>query len=143
MDERDLNDILKSEQCFLGTFPRDKLPNVKKRPAALIMNTDKAGDPGEHWVVLFITEENTAEYFDSFGIYPMFREIHDFLESNNIDKVIYSSNPLQSASASTCGAYCVMFIKHRCRGRSFCEFISHFTKNKPLNDLIVTLYKEQ
>ena len=36
---------------FCGVFPADKLPPVsKKRVNAYIVNTDPAGESGEHWL---------------------------------------------------------------------------------------------
>ena len=48
---------------FRGVFPADKLPSVsKKRVNAYIVNTDPAGEPGEHWLGI-CTYHNTCEVF--------------------------------------------------------------------------------
>lgn len=53
---------------FRGVFPADQLPPVsKKRVNAYIVNTDPAGEPGEHWLGIW-TNRHTCEVFDSYGL---------------------------------------------------------------------------
>jgi len=62
---------------FLGVFARDQLIDLKKIerfPAALIVNTDKSTDRGQHWVAVYCDAYQTGEYFDSYGREP-FEEI--------------------------------------------------------------------
>lgn len=49
-------------------FPADKLPPVQKgRPYTYIVNTDPAGEPGEHWLAIS-TGRGECEVFDSYGL---------------------------------------------------------------------------
>ena len=128
--------LSKFKACFIGTFARDKLPKIKItiRPSFLIMNTDTSENPGEHWVAILIGND-IGEYFDSFGITPNYSEIFEFFQINEIKNIIYNPYQLQSIITSTCGAYCVLYIKLRCMGASFCDFINMFTDDKIQNDL--------
>ena len=55
---------------FRGVSPVDKLPTVSKWRVvrdAYIVNTDPAGEPGEHWLAIW-THNRMCEVFDSFGL---------------------------------------------------------------------------
>ena len=45
---------LKHHPTFAGCFPADKIPHVKSFPTAFIVNTEKYGEEGEHWVAFYI-----------------------------------------------------------------------------------------
>jgi hypothetical protein len=140
METKDINKELKDYKCYIGTFARDLLPkkSIIERPIALIINTDKSNKPGQHWMALFIDKNNNAEYLDSYGFSPIHNEIINFLAISKVKTIQYNSQQLQSVITSTCGAYCVLFIKMRCNDLNYCKFLKLFTKNKLFNDLIVT-----
>ena len=125
--------------CYLGTFSRDSIPNkvYTQRPLGMIINTDPLDKPGQHWVALYINENNYAEYFDSFGTKPICCEIQQFLKMNRVKLVSYNKHELQSIFSSNCGAFCILYLKLRCNKFSFKEFVRVFTKNSILNDAIV------
>jgi hypothetical protein len=102
------------------------------------MNTVVDSKPGQHWVALFKDEYYRAEFFDSFGCAPFYPEVLKFLSNNKIYTIQYNAHELQSAVPSTCGAYCVLYLKIRCNDLDLCSFIKLFSKNKLANDLIVT-----
>jgi hypothetical protein len=137
MNTYQINSLLSHLKCFIGTYPRDLLPKnpIKIRPCALIINTDKASEPGEHWVAIYLSKENCAEYFDSFGFTPYHTDILKFLSRNNIKKIIYNVKQLQSVMSKTCGAYCVLFVKFRCLNFTFCDVINYFSSNTLDNDM--------
>ena len=132
-----INKLLKSTASFLGTFPRDKLPAIKKTPATLIINTDPSTEPGEHWVA--VRFDKSAEYFDSYGLPPYYKEIAEFLERNSPDgKVVINHVTLQTPGLSvTCGHYCCLFVIFRSRGLEFEDMLAFFTRNTFLNDIVV------
>ena len=72
MDTREISDILKRDRFtkhhFRGVFACDQLPKqYMPRPSALVINTDPADKPGQHWVAIYITRDGVGEYFDSYG----------------------------------------------------------------------------
>ena len=81
---------------FLGVFAPDEIANLKiqKFPAALIVNTDRSSDSGEHWVWVYIDGNRNGEYFDSYGREPL-AEVLDLskatkLTITNIIMYLYS-----------------------------------------------------
>ena len=65
------------KRVFVGVFPADKLPKRKIKDdhhkRAYIVNTDPAGEPGQHWLELW-TEGGVFEVLDY--LFP-------FMEMNN------------------------------------------------------------
>jgi hypothetical protein len=125
--------------CYLGTFPKDKVPQKRYdlRPLGMIVNTDPARFPGQHWVALFIDEDNRAEYFDSFGRQPICCEIQSFLAINDIHNLSYNKYEIQSIFSIKCGVFCILYLKMRCKGYTFRQFIDQFSSNLLYNDVIV------
>lgn len=138
MNTSDINKQLKYLDCFIGTFARDTLPNIKKFPAALVINTDPVSKPGEHWVSNFINKNGDGEYFDSYGFQPLHKEIMEYLNKYCAHRWCYSTVMLQSINSMTCGYYCIIYIKTRCLGYSYCNFITLFSNQTTVNDLIVS-----
>lgn len=137
MNTSDINTQLNYLDCFIGTFSRDYIPRkVSKLPAALVVNTDPHYRPGQHWVAIYIDKNGNGDYFDSYGMPPLYKEIKEFLE-DNCNRWCYSTQMLQNIIAVTCGAYCVFYIKLRCLGYTHCDFIKLFTNRTYINDKIV------
>ena len=122
---------------FVGVFPADKVPSLSKQgPHALIVNTDPAGKPGEHWLALFI-QWGCCEVFDSFALplknYPTLQPLW-----KRWSTLITSNKPLQSLDTYTCGHYSTLFLKARARDESFEDFLAPWsTHNFVLNDMKV------
>ena len=54
---------------FVGVFAADTIPQ-KEYPGAYIVNTDRSGEPGQHWVAFYCETPGILEAFDSFGKNP-------------------------------------------------------------------------
>jgi len=66
-----LNDLQLDKICsgylkskYIGTFPQDKIPLNKE--GYMIINTDREGKPGLHWVAIYSTNK-TFYVYDSYG----------------------------------------------------------------------------
>ena len=57
---------------FNGVYSRDNIPKTKD--GAYIINLDEFSDIGTHWVALYV-KNNTVNYFDSFGVEHIPKEI--------------------------------------------------------------------
>lgn len=122
MNTLDIQRILRRDpyttRYFVGVFPSDKIPPIQTFPAVLVINTDKHTDVGSHWLALFIEENRTLEFFDSYGLHPETygEDIARFVM--NYPKLKYNTVSLQSPTSNVCGQYCIYFLVKRCQG--FC-----------------------
>ena len=121
---------------FRGVFPADQLPPVsKKRVNAYIVNTDPAGEPGEHWLAIW-TQGHTCEVFDSFGL-PLSSYSNPTLQAwfHQWPEILSNEQPLQAMDSFTCGHYALFFLKAKARHASFQDFLAEWHgHNLVLND---------
>jgi len=137
MNTLQINKLFQTYECYVGTYACNQLPTkfIAKRPFALIMNTDPIEMPGQHWVAIFVNK-NSGEYFDSYGLSPMNKEVYEFFQKQKIHNLTHNTNQIQGVSATTCGAYCVTFLKLRCQNISFKEIILLGFDDKSINKVI-------
>ena len=141
MDARQINRIMKKVPGFVGVFPRDELPlNQRRRPFGFVANTDKSDMPGQHWVAFHFAEDGIGEYFDSYGLPPLFPEFADYLFENAPNGHFHNKATLQCTTCLTCGHYCVLFLITRLNGGSFIDFLNLFTNNPTKNDMLIKSY---
>jgi hypothetical protein len=137
MDSQTIHRLLQFNSNFLGTFARDNLPYRIRNNTGLIVNTDPKDKPGEHWVAIFKDKSGYCEYFDPFGLPPLFAEFIQFLNENSSIGIKWSQIQLQCVECITCGYYCVEYIKFRCNNFSLMDLYHSFTINPYINDIIV------
>ncbi len=124
-----------TKKYFKGVFPLDKIPKfIKNRPGALVINTDKSNQPGTHWVAIYISADNYAEYFDSYGRKPIHKEFIKFFQRNKIPIILYNKTHLQGYFSTVCGQYCCMYLLHRSKNRTLKNFIKTSFKNQNLEE---------
>ena len=97
MNTRQLERVLSADKfiksSFIGVFPCDTLNFKPTFPSSLVVNTDPSWRPGEHWVSLYIDNNNNIEYFDSYGFLPTNKKIAVFFSENGA-KHKYNNRPL-------------------------------------------------
>ena len=118
---------------FYGTLPCDRLPRSpdKKGPVAYIVNTDREGQPGRHWLALW-TCDDECEILDSYALpletYQTTRPLQAWLD-RHWKIVIQNSRSLQSLFSQSCGDYALFFLIDRSQGKSMNEFVKRFDKH--------------
>ena len=118
---------------FSGTMPCDRLPRSpdKKGPVAYIVNTDREGQPGRHWLALW-TCDNECEILDSYALpletYETTGPLQTWL-NKHWKTVIQNSQSLQSLFSRSCGDYALFFLIDRSQGKSMNEFVKRFDKH--------------
>ncbi|KAJ8018950.1 hypothetical protein HOLleu_42760 [Holothuria leucospilota] len=119
-------------------FPSDCLPSeCFSFPCAFIANTDKADEPGSHWVAMYF-DDNVADFFDSFGRTP--EECSPYFEhflKKHSNIIQWNQKRLQGFMSTVCGQYCLFYLLHRCRNLSMNTIISKFTEDPTFNDSLV------
>ena len=105
----ELMDIIKDMKLdyhFGGIHSKDLLPKELIREKFYIVNLqDHDEGSGTHWTVFYYNKPLTSIYFDSYGfIAPLDVE-------NSIKPYIYNDAEIQDFDASSCGYFCIAFIK--------------------------------
>ena len=124
---------------FRGVFAADQLPYYsKKQENAYIVNTDPAGQPGQHWLGIWTTQytHNVCQVFDSYGL-PLSNYSNPYLQAwlRQWKMLMRNQQTLQAVDSYTCGHYALFFLKARAREISFRDFLAEWdTENLVLND---------
>lgn len=120
----------KVNNCFIGVFSSDTLPNhdsQKCYPFCFIVNTAKSSAPGEHWIAIFVLNSAEIEYFDSYGLPPTVPSIKKFVQQ--YPNFHYNSTRLQGYS-TCCGQYCTLFLIARQYGHPLKIITARFHANE-------------
>lgn len=117
--------------------PDRALPNLKKKPAVVILNTDSFKGKGRHWCVVFFFNKNVCEFFDPLGRRPDFYNFHHIL-LQECPKIMFNQFPIQALTSFNCGHHCIFFAHHRARGLKPAEIMFFYSKTDlEFNDRMV------
>ena len=142
MNTNQLRTILKRDKKiryhFIDVFALDHFKEFVKRNSLhnglYICNSDTSSRGGEHWFLVFVTDEKIY-FFDSFGNHPEYFSIGNELYSSERD-LIYFPIQLQSSTSSVCGHFCIFFSFFLCRKynlqKIYRKFSHHYEKNEEL-----------
>ena len=126
----------KNEPTFNDVFSRENLPKIKD--GAYIINLDEYSDIGTHWVALYLQNNNSVIYFDSFGVEYIPKEIKAFINNKNIKTYIFR---VQAYDSIICGYFCIGFIDLMFAGKTLTEYTNLFSpNNSKKNDDIILNY---
>lgn len=113
-----------TKNYFKGVYALDCIPKIiKNKPALLIVNLDKSNSPGSHWVAIYLPVKGSPEYFDSFGIEPLYSEFLEFFKKNKYTMVLYNKTQLQDFLSTVCGQYCCVYLLNKAKHISLKNFI--------------------
>ena len=127
---------MKLDYHFGGVFSKDQLPKELIREKFYIVNLqDHDEGSGTHWTVFYYNKPLTSIYFDSYGfIAPLDVE-------NSIKPYIYNNAEIQDFDASSCGYFCIAFIKflHNKENKqeAYKTFLKLFKQQTVKNDKIL------
>lgn len=99
--------VFKNVKGFLGVFSSNNAIQLKNPGESIIINFDKVGESGSHFIAIFLTSKELL-YFDSlnFPIIPI--SLANYL--SHYKKIRDHSKSLQSFKSTFCGFYCMLFI---------------------------------
>ena len=117
MDENEINKNLRSVSGYLGSFAINELESLKisHYPTFIIVNLDERGNEGTHWIALAMYL-NDVYVCDSLGtllpsnVFP--DKLINFLYRITFRRKLHITRQLQSASSTSCGLYCIFFLKY-------------------------------
>jgi hypothetical protein len=139
MNSLEIANILNSNSItnkrFKGVYAADTIKNFDSMPYCIVVNTDKYGEPGTHWVAIYVHDSENIEYFDSFAEQPV-ENIEKIL--NQFKNVKMNNTKLQSIWDNSCGAHVIYYIIQKCQGKSLQDVVSAL--NSPYNDSLVKLF---
>ena len=98
---------------FRGVFLLDTLPRKPNKKECGIVNFDKSGGSGTHWVTWY-KDGKTKIYFDSYGVQPPL-EVIKYLGR----PIHYNTDQLQPAGEVFCGHLCLYVLKELSAGKRF------------------------
>ena len=94
---------------FHGVYPSDQIPRLKPNQCC-ILNLDRTGEPGSHWIALYRSARGTQSFvYDSFGRRGV--TLIPKLKWTSPGRVIDSDrDPEQLWSENNCGARCIAWL---------------------------------
>ena len=106
--------------CFRGVSLLDTLPKKPNNKECRIVNFDKSGGLGTHWVAWY-KNGKTKIYFDSYGVTPPL-EVINYLG----DSIYYNTDQIQPRGAVFCGHLCLYVLKELDEGKEFQSILNKF-----------------
>lgn len=142
----DFNKCSVSDLCKIDIHKHMKRGENK---LGVVLNTDKSGEPGEHWMAYYVDLKGVnlknqpgIYFFDSFGSSPS-SEIKQLTEKikkqgskKNIEFVVTHNNKSYQKNTFSCGFYCMHFLEHMVQGYPFSRYL-----NSGLNDKKMIEYR--
>ena len=118
----DLEDAVKKLKitCFRGVFLLDTLPTKPSNKECGIVNFDKSGGSGTHWVAWY-KNGKTKIYFDSYGVQPP-TEVIRYLGKS----ICYNTDQVQPRREVFCGHLCLYVLKELNEGHEFQSILNKF-----------------
>ena len=112
--------MVSSAKCFAGVYPRDILKSIKKTLQMIIVNTDPSIKTGKHWILLYFTQRQRAEIFDSLGndVTSYHSSIKKFIKRHSTHYVHAVHHRIQPKRTALCRHYCLYYAYSRCEGMS-------------------------
>lgn len=124
-----IDDALKKIKNYHGCFVKDKLPKLVSGFYVINLNGHS------HWTVLYKDIEDF--YFDPFG-FPPPAEVE-----KKIGNYIWNEDHIQDIDTSSCGYYCIAFVKFMASKMNpkekFRTFVSLFSKDVDKNERILDM----
>ena len=103
-----------------GIFLLDTLPKKPNKEECGIVNFDKSGGPGTHWVAWY-KNGKTKIYFDTYGVQPPIEVIRYLGKS-----VRYNTDQVQPVGQVFCGHLCLYVLKELGMGLKFQKVLNNF-----------------
>ena len=125
MSNLTIDEILKHNENYIGTYSKDNVP-ISKNNESTIINLQNSDKNGSHWVS-YKKINNKIFYFDSYAITYIIKNQYPNHKS------ICSIYRMQSIDSNQCGRFCILFIKSNIKNENnynnYNNFLLKFEKN--------------
>ena len=132
MSNLKIDEILKHDKNYIGTYSKDNCPVLKNNQSTII-NLQDSDKKGSHWVS-YKKIGNKMFYFDSYGV----AYTPDIIKNQYANhKFICNIYRIQSMDSNQCGRFCILFVRGNIKNENDFNNISlKFEKNNFLkNDI--------
>ena len=125
MSNLKIDEILKHNENYIGTYSKDNVPILKNNKSTII-NSQDSDKNGSHWVS-YKKINNKIFYSDSYAI----TYIPDIIKNQYPNhKFICNIYRIQSIDSNQCGRFCILFVKHNIKNENdYNNFLLKFEKN--------------
>lgn len=128
--------LIYDKKFHVGVYSSDRLPNICRKPAAVIHNDQSSLEPGRHWTCSFLPARGRAEFFCSYGLPPLVVTHKRFLNRNS-KGFVYNKKCFQALDSEVCGLYCLLYLSARMKNISRMNYCKLFSNDTIKNDKIV------
>lgn len=134
LSDKDIIEILDHYKIPINAIKqKDRIDSLNHGYYIINLQSSKDGN-GTHWTALYFEPEKSL-YFDAFG-FPPPEEVEQLLNEYE-----YNKHDIQNINSSSCGFYCIAFIKFmhgkKDKEKAFDTFINMFKKNTFQNENIL------
>lgn len=134
LSDQDIKNQFTHIHQFGGVVNKDSL--VKLNNKAWVFNLDRKTGPGTHWVCASDVDPLYVYYFDSFGE-PAPNHVTQMMKETG-KRIIVNNKQVQAMESSSCGEFCIMFLKELVvKKRKPYEIIKYFTNDMAINEKIL------
>ena len=136
LTDSDLIQILNSYNIKInGIYQKDKLPNKLLNGITIVNLQSSVKGFGTHWCAMYHSKECDL-YYDAFGFISP-----EAIEDKINKSYYYNKRDIQNINSSSCGFYCIAFIKYihhkKNKLEAFDKFISLFSGNTKQNEKVL------
>ena len=124
MSNLKIDEILKHDKNYIGTFSKDNVPILKNNKSTII-NLQDSDKSGTHWVS-YKRIGDKIYYFDSYAV----SFIPDIIKKQYPNyKFICNIYRVQSTDSIQCARYCILFIQSNIKNENdYNNFLLQFEK---------------
>ena len=124
MSNLKIDDILKNNVNYIGTYSKDNVPILKNNQSTII-NLQDSNQFGSQWTC-YRKRNDKIFYFDSYGVAYIPDIIKDQYPKHKFICNIYR---IQSKLSNQCGRFCILFVKSNIKNENdYNNFLLQFEK---------------
>ena len=111
-----------------GVRLHGELPALAHRPSSFIVNLDRPGGPGTHWVAVHLPASGPAEWWCSYGISPPAGPAEKLTAWAQGAPPLWNPLQLQARGSNDCGCYALLYLLWRAHGGTPEDFTAWFAR---------------